>query len=543
MLSFKVMKKIILSLLATVFIFASITPRTASAQWYNQDPLHWYLHVYDDDNPSEIFGERYTAAQVQWIIYGYASNILHAFTFGYTEPWYCIASLATGDAGECLDQIFPDDINPQSFAYPDRSITEGILEDKSLSGITYIKNGLSKLNPVNEIYAQESGFGYGKLSAIQNLWQATRDVAYSLFVVMAIILAFMVMFRVKTSPQTVVTIQSALPKLAVALILVTFSYAIAGFLIDLMYVVIGVISIFVSQATSFNSHQVFNLLTLGPYIDIPDLGITNPEATGTGIFGFVVLYGILFTITLFVTLVMSFGIITTAVVSLLFGAAVVKSGGIGGIILIVILALITLVYWWLAFRTIWMLIKAFATIILLTIVAPIQIVLGIVVPGMGFGAWLKQFIANLAVFPVVGLMFSLSFVFLWEAFIRNFSGDLASIAGRFVIGGLVTGAFGNQSWPPLLGTSGDQTLALLFLAVSFVIFTLIPKSADIIKSIITGRPFAYGSAIGETLGPSKTIGLGLLSAGFINYEQGQQLERPGYKNPIAQALRTMGVVK
>ena len=49
------------------------------------------------------------------------------------------------------------------------------------------------------------------------------------------------MFRAKINPQTVVTIQSAIPKAVVALILVTFSYAIAGLMIDLMYLLIGLI--------------------------------------------------------------------------------------------------------------------------------------------------------------------------------------------------------------------------------------------------------------------------------------------------------------
>jgi len=43
----------------------------------------------------------------------------------------------------------------------------------------------------------------------------------------------MIMLRVKISPQAVVTVQSAIPKLITTLILVTFSYAIAGLVIDL----------------------------------------------------------------------------------------------------------------------------------------------------------------------------------------------------------------------------------------------------------------------------------------------------------------------
>jgi len=65
-------------------------------------------------------------------------------------------------------------------------------------------------------------------------------------------MAFMIMFRVRISPQTVITVQSALPKIIFTLILITFSYAIAGFLIDLMYVVIGIFSFIVTQGGIFD---------------------------------------------------------------------------------------------------------------------------------------------------------------------------------------------------------------------------------------------------------------------------------------------------
>ena len=46
------------------------------------------------------------------------------------------------------------------------------------------------------------------------------------------------MFRVKINPQTVVSLQTMIPKLIITMLLVTFSFAIAGFVIDLVYVII-----------------------------------------------------------------------------------------------------------------------------------------------------------------------------------------------------------------------------------------------------------------------------------------------------------------
>ena len=68
--------------------------------------------------------------------------------------------------------------------------------------------------------------------------------------------------------------------------------------------------------------------------------------------------------------------------------------------------------------------------------------------------------------------------------------------------------------PPLIGLAGNGT-PLIFVIVSLVIIMLIPKVADIIKGIITGRPFAYGTAITEALGPGAAAGRmgGLYAAG------------------------------
>jgi len=44
-------------------------------------------------------------------------------------------------------------------------------------------------------------------------------------------------------------------------------------------------------------------------------------------------------------------------------------------------------------------------VILLTIFAPFQILIGVLVPSLGFGRWIRSFVANLAVFVVVGMSF------------------------------------------------------------------------------------------------------------------------------------------
>jgi hypothetical protein len=62
-------------------------------------------------------------------------------------------------------------------------------------------------------------------------------------------------------------------------------------------------------------------------------------------------------------------------------------------------------------------------------------------------------------------------------------------------------------WPPLLG-SGEGMLSLLLCAVSFTLFSLIPKATEIVQGLVSGRPYAYGTAIGEAFGPIGDYGKG-----------------------------------
>ena len=66
-------KKLLLSFFAFMMLTFSFVPlayaQAEPGKWYNQSFQEWITKV-DDSPESEIFGERYTAAQVQWVIYG-----------------------------------------------------------------------------------------------------------------------------------------------------------------------------------------------------------------------------------------------------------------------------------------------------------------------------------------------------------------------------------------------------------------------------------------------------------------------------------------
>ncbi len=81
-----------------------------------------------------------------------------------------------------------------------------------------------------------SSLGLQSLSPLINLWVAFRNIVYLLFVVIFTVIGLAIMLRVRIDPRTVMTIQNQIPKLIIGIVLVTFSFALSGFLVDLMYV-------------------------------------------------------------------------------------------------------------------------------------------------------------------------------------------------------------------------------------------------------------------------------------------------------------------
>ncbi len=559
----KVFNKIILSFLASLVVLFSFgnflvasaattesksTPKPSSAptapaegNWYNQDFGSWYGKVYDDSNPSEIFGERYTAAQVQWVVYSLFAFILNSTSNSHVLS--CILKNTT-DLTVCAKAISTASIDQPIQAMVPPTKQQSLLSlvfdtNRSFSGIGYVKQKVQKFSlvPVAEA-APSVGFGFTALEPIQNMWRASRDVSFGLFVLVAIVFAFMIMFRVKISPQVIISVQSAIPKIITALVLVTFSYAIAGFLIDLMYIVIGIISVifsgFLPVRDSLVTVGIFNFLTVG-----------QPFGQGVqvGVLGLLYIYLLVLPIVFSFLLFMTIGAVASAIIAIiaavglgaLLGTPVV--GAITVIIGVILATILVILLIWNTIKVFWTLLKAFVNILLLTIFAPLQIVAGTFIPNFGFGSWIKNFVSNLAVFVVTGVLILFSYIFLYQGAFIGLNGlmDDGILNSIFeLLFGSIAGSFsplssGSSSWPPLLGVGKEGSVTgLLFVGASFVVFTLIPKTADIIQSFMAGKPFAYESGIGEAYGPfKKAINYGLGSYGSAQMEEGEQEYKAG----------------
>lgn len=127
------------------------------------------------------------------------------------------------------------------------------------SGMYWVTNTLQKAGFIPQSYAAE-GMGFAMIKPLMNLWKIFRDIAYLVIVVFLIAIGFMIMFRTKINPQTVISVENSLPKIVVALLIITFSFAIAGFLIDAMYLlIILAIGILSNNNTYYDTGQMQNI--------------------------------------------------------------------------------------------------------------------------------------------------------------------------------------------------------------------------------------------------------------------------------------------
>lgn len=402
------------------------------------------------------------------------------FVAGFFSPKQALATYSSRD--------YP---SPTAFNLLVKDITENILGryDKdgnlvSAGAITFFAKGIDSMasappattheyfkylghkfhipgTPTPAYAADEAttGVGYQALTPILPFWTAMRNLAYFFFAIFFVISGIMVMIRSRIDPKTAATIQSVLPKIIIALVLVTFSYAIAGFLIDIMYVSIGLV---ITIATSINdpaAHAAAQVIsdtvakeTIFSFFLGPGVGVTFNAA----------------------------GAVTQVVSNFLksiFGEA---GGAILGLftgsIAFLIIAIAVL---WALFQVWLLLIKSYAYAVLSIIFAPLRIMFD-AIPGQNqFEGWIREMLSFLLVWPaVIGLIFI----------------TLAMSKANWNLG--------NGFVPPLIG--GGSLPAVQALLAMAMLLTM-PKILEILQQILKAPPSKWGTAWGEALGVGRGV--------------------------------------
>jgi len=300
------------------------------------------------------------------------------------------------------------------------------------SGVEYLADLKRNFGIVQPAYAQQ-GYGFQSLSPILKIWKALRNIAYLCFVIVFIITGLAIMFRVKISPQAVITLESALPKIVVALIVVTFSYAIAGFLIDSVYLLIG-ISFGILNSTGFLSGD----LTAEKFFN---LGIGD---------------------LLWQYFTKGFYYLDTLSVSYLVSIPVIRDipiigTGIGRGLLDLIL---TLALAFAFFKLFFSLLTCYIQIIISIVAGPLTIAMS-ALPGQegkNFTGWIKGLLSNILVF--VGVIF----LFLFSNVIKNATENSTNVL---------------WSPPGMFGTNSTMIGSL----VAYGLLLLSPKIPEYIKAL------------------------------------------------------------
>ncbi len=139
------------------------------------------------------------------------------------------------------------------------------------SGIAWIHDSLEKSGFVPKSYAA-TGIGLAAIKPLSSVWGAFRDISYIVLVLIIVTIGFMIMFRMKINPQTVISLENSLPRIVITLILITFSFAIAGFLIDFMYMTIIILIFIMSRAAGLNvANESAFYINAGPFDTINKL--------------------------------------------------------------------------------------------------------------------------------------------------------------------------------------------------------------------------------------------------------------------------------
>lgn len=419
----------------------------------------------------------------------------------------------------------------------------------------YMKSVADDFGVVKHTYAASSnGIGFDRLSPLQGVWTTFRNLSYLVFVVIFVVIGFAVMLRVKIDPRTVMTIENQIPKIIIGLLLVTFSYAIAGFLVDMMYVTTYLTVNVLTTAQGNNAKTISDIHStetkdlaggnpIGFVNDIIPGGVLGVAAGSGGSVRDVLVNlfkpattasgGGIGTSTATSALAgaaaggavcLGIGIITEGIgfgpCALIVGAGAVAGAGISiagtdlptlvsavvgniianiaGILAFLIIAIAIL---WAMFRVWFALIGAYVGILLDTVLAPFFIIIGLL-PGskVGFGSWVRGLISNLLAFPVTIGLFLLARIFM-ENFATNAN-------GIFV--------------PPLIGnpqgsTTGQSPLSFL-IALGMILLT--PNVVTMTRSLLKveeNKNFGaimqgIGAGAGAVVNTGKNVGRTLVSS-------------------------------
>lgn len=343
--------------------------------------------------------------------------------------------------------------------------------------------GLPQLAP--RAYAQ--GTGYAAMGPFLEFWKGFRNVAYALYIIMFVVVGIMIMLRTKINAQTVITIQAALPNLLVTLLLITFSYAIVGFMIDIMYFLIyflvyllstiGIIGTPVDAINRLLGGSAWSVIFSGRNSVIWAVAAASDRllsGVGDGLTGF-----------------------------LGKGAAIFSPSALFAAVWLGVTMI----------KLMFVLVKAYVMLIIQTVTAPVQILMNAMPGSKAFSEWLKKTASYLLPFPVVAAMFIFAAILVGDPSKSTLwnMGAYGSGNNPFGIDSsssfyAQTGTDGSMWLPPFTLTGTDLQANDLMGLIGFFIFTMTPAAAKMAMDWLQVKESPYTSEIGAGLGQAWQLG-------------------------------------
>ena len=332
------------------------------------------------------------------------------------------------------------------------SVNQGIvaLYTPPASTRSYVADLMKSAKIIPE--AQAQGLGFSALDPILETWKSFRNLAYLFFVVIFMIIGFMIMFRTKVG-QAAITAQQAIPNVVIAMLAVTFSYAIAGLMIDIMYVVMYVLAGYFTEGPDIITRNVFGLIGL--------MFKGTGGATQNAIEQFM----------------------EDALNISFVGEAIAWLSSLLGTVIIGIAILFA------TFKIFFELVKTYVAVLIQIIFSPIILMLG-AFPGKDtFGKWLKNLAGNLVLWPVVLLCVLVQ---------RMLTAPIRSLQGT---GDALDGAFGGGFMPPFLVGQGQANIIPVILGIGILL--VIPEIMQQVKKAMGVEEGVFGQLAGAALKQTK----------------------------------------
>ena len=341
-----------------------------------------------------------------------------------------------------------------------------------------------KINVAQPAYAQGVGLGFSALNPILAVWKMFRNLAYFGFVVIFLVIGFMIMFRQKIGSQAVVTAEQAIPKIVIALVLVTFSYAIAGFLIDIMYLSMYLIAgLLDPKSTDLIQGNVFSIVAY-----LMNNGAVNNAASAVA------------------------DLVNNALGQGFFSNVAAVVSGLTAAVIVFLVIIFN------AFRLFIALLKVYVDIILAIAFAPIVIMMEALPGNNSFVPWLKRLAADLAVFPAILILLAI--------FVNITAFTQPSDPTKAEGGSVATGA---GFVPPYL--SGGAASSLPFLAGLALILAL-PEAVEQVQKMGGAKAGIFETLIqaglstaGKTADVAIPLSTGGMNAAYGGLRAGREILR------------------